>query len=181
MKKIPAVGLIAALMVVMFMISGCATWNPNKAQEERSKAAETIRNFKTKDPSINQFFSKAYGYAVFPTVGKGGAVIGGAYGKGTVYERGRVIGTAKIVQVTVGFQLGGQGFSEIIFFKDKATMDNFKKGELKLSAQASAVAVTAGAATKATWDKGVAVFVMTKGGLMYEATVGGQGFDFDPI
>jgi lipid-binding SYLF domain-containing protein len=126
------------------------------------------------------FFEKAYGYAVFPTVAKAGMGIGGAYGKGKVYEKGTLIGTSSLTQLTIGFQLGGQAYSEIIFFKDKKALDDFKSGNFELGAQASAVAVTAGASADADYDKGVAIFTQAKGGLMYEASVGGQKFSFKP-
>ncbi|MBI5462366.1 MAG: lipid-binding SYLF domain-containing protein [Gammaproteobacteria bacterium] len=161
-----------------------AGWNPlakEKAEDQpaaTNKAAETIAAFKNKDPGIKVFFDKAYGYAVFPTVGKGGMGIGGAYGKGEVYERGTQAGTSSVTQLTIGFQLGGQAYSEIIFFKDKTTLDNFKSGNFEFSAQASAVAITAGASADADYSNGVAIFTLAKGGLMYEASVGGQKFSY---
>jgi lipid-binding SYLF domain-containing protein len=97
-----------------------------------------------------------------------------------VYEKGKPIGDTSLTQITIGFQLGGQAYSEIIFFKDKKTLDDFKNGNFELGAQASAVAVTAGASADANYEKGVAVFTMAKGGLMYEASVGGQKFSYDP-
>ena len=126
------------------------------------------------------FFDQARGYAIFPTVGKGGIGIGGAYGKGKVFEREKLIGRTKLMQATIGFQLGGQAYREIIFFKDKNALDHFTSGNFEFSAQASAIAVTAGAATDADYSDGVAVFTMPKGGLMYEASIGGQKFSFDP-
>jgi lipid-binding SYLF domain-containing protein len=163
-----------------------AGWNPlakEKAADQAAAsnaAAETIAAFKNKDPGIKVFFDKAYGYAVFPTVGKGGMGIGGAYGKGEVYERGVLAGTSSLTQLTIGFQLGGQAYSEIIFFKDKATLDSFKSGNFEFSAQASAVAITAGASADADYSNGVAIFTLAKGGLMYEASIGGQKFSYTP-
>jgi len=118
---------------------------------------------------------------VFPTVGKGGIGIGGARGKGWVYSHGRLIGRSTLTQVTIGFQLGGQAYSEVVFLKDQAAMDSFKKGRLKLDAQASAIALTARAAGDLPYRDGVAIVTMAKGGLMYEASVGGQKFSFDPL
>lgn len=161
-----------------------AGWNPLATEKAEGQpaadrdAAETIAAFKNKDPGIKIFFDKAYGYAVFPTVGKGGIGIGGAYGKGEVYQRGKRIGASSLTQVTIGFQLGGQAYSEIIFFKDKATLEQFKSGNFEFSAQASAVAITAGASADADYNNGVAIFTLAKGGLMYEASVGGQKFSF---
>lgn len=166
--------------LVMLLLNGCGGWDPQQGEKEREQAAQTIAQFKAKDQGIDRFFKSAYGYAVFPTVGKGGLGIGGAYGKGYVYRQGNIIGTAKLAQVTVGFQWGGQAYSEIIFFQDRAAMERFKQNRLELSAQASAVAITAGAAANANYEKGVAVFTLAKGGLMYEASVGGQSFSFTP-
>ena len=141
-------------------------------------ARATIAKFKEKDPTLEKVFAEAYGYAVFPTVGKGGLGIGAARGKGFVYEHGRLIGRTTLTQVTIGFQLGGQAYSEVVFLKDKDAMDSFKRGKLKLDGQASAVAVTARAALDLAYRNGVAIVTMAKGGLMYEASVGGQKFSF---
>jgi lipid-binding SYLF domain-containing protein len=154
-----------------------------------------------KSSAVQPFFNNCYGYAVFPTIGKGGIGIGGAYGKGQVYQGGKVTGTASLVKLSVGFQLGGQAFSEIIFFKDKRAYDEFTSGSFEFDASASAVAITAGAQVKAgteggtagasagpatgaqaetRYRKGMVVFVHAKGGLMYEAAIGGQKFNFTP-
>jgi lipid-binding SYLF domain-containing protein len=143
------------------------------------EALATIKKFKNKDKSINSFFKSSYAYAVFPTVGKGGIGIGGAYGKGVVFRGGKKIGTAKLSQVSIGFQFGGQAYSQIIFFQNKSTFNKFTNGDLKFGAGVSAVAVTAGASAAAAFNRGVAVFTMEKGGLMYEATVAGQSFKYD--
>ena len=165
---------------------------------QADKFQKTIDVFK-KSGAVQPFFKSAYGYAVFPTVGKGGIGIGGAYGKGQVYLRGTVTGTTSLVKATIGFQLGGQAFSQMIFFEDKRAYDEFTSGEFEFDASASAVAITAGAQAKAgtegatagasagpatgaqartNYHKGMAVFVHTKGGLMYEAAIGGQKFSF---
>jgi lipid-binding SYLF domain-containing protein len=114
-------------------------------------------------------------------VGKGGIGVGGAYGKGEVYHRGRMVGYSSITQLTLGFQLGGQAYSEIIFFRDRSDLDDFRAGNFEFGAQASAVAVTAGASANAGYSDGVAVFTLVKGGLMYEATIAGQKFNFTPV
>lgn len=176
--------LLGILLAPSFSQAG---WNPfhtetaSKQDIHNPEVAETIANFKNTDPKLKLFFEKAYGYAVFPTVGKGGIWIGGAYGKGEVYKRGKLIGSSSLTQLTIGLQLGGQAYSEIIFFKDKKTLDQFTNGSFAFDAQASAVAVTAGASTNADYNKGVAVFTRAKGGLMYEASVGGQKFTFQPV
>jgi lipid-binding SYLF domain-containing protein len=143
--------------------------------------ASVIKKFKEKDPGMAKVFADAYGYVVFPTVGKGAIGIGGAHGKGEVYERGTLIGKSTLNQVTVGFQLGGQSYSEVIFFKDKTALDDFRRGNFELSAQASAIALTASVSKELAYNKGVAIVTMGKGGLMYEASVGGQKFSYKPI
>ena len=163
---------------------------------QADKYTDTINLFK-KSPVVQPFFAKAYGYAVFPTVGKGGIGLGGAYGKGQVYRDGKVTGTVSLVKLSAGFQFGGQAFSEIIFFQDKRAYDAFTGGNFEFDATASAVAITAGAQAqigtggntaglslgpatghqRATrYVRGMAVFVHTIGGLMYEAALGGQKF-----
>src|SRR5499427_6860109 len=153
----------------------------------------TINVFKKAGES-KSFFGNAYGYAVFPTIGKGGVGIGGAHGNGRVYEKGAYIGDTSMTQITVGAQLGGQAFSQIIFFEDKRALDEFTTGEFEFSAQATAVAITAAAGAQAGtggtgagknvgtenakvvggYQKGMAIFTVAKGGLMYEASIGGQ-------
>lgn len=183
---ISTLGLVGA-------VSGCAVsetstgWDPSRSARPDGQVAnsvvvaETIANFKNADPGIQRFFDNAQGYAVFPTVGKGGITVGAAYGKGEVYERGRLVGYSSIAQLTVGLQLGGQAYSEIIFFRDRADLDDFRRGNFEFGAQASAVAVTAGASANAGYSNGVAVFTLAKGGLMYEATVAGQKFSFTAV
>jgi lipid-binding SYLF domain-containing protein len=153
-----------------------AGWDPNA----EDKARETIAAFRQADPSLNAFLSKAAGYAVFPTVAKGGWGIGGAYGNGLLFANGRVIGRTSLTQLTIGLQLGGQAYREIIFFEDQAALNDFKQGNFELSAQVSAVAATKGASADVGYSGGVAVFTLAKGGLMYEASVGGQKFGFEP-
>jgi len=140
-----------------------------------------IAKFKQKDPGMEKIFSDAVGYAVFPTVGKGAIGVGGARGKGWVYQGGAIVGKTALTQVTIGFQLGGQAYSEIVFFQTKQALDNFKLGHLKLDAQASAIALTARASADLAYRNGVAIVTMAKGGLMYEASVGGQKFSYTPV
>ena len=170
------------VFVLLLVLSGMLTapvfagWNPH----EEENARQTIRLFQKTDPSLQIFFDEAYGYAVFPDVYKGGILLlGGARGKGYVYEQGNMIGRSSITQINVGPQLGGQAFAEIIFFRGQADLEDFKKGNYELSAQASAIAVTAGVATKSEYSDGVAIFALPKSGLMAEASVGGQKFSFE--
>jgi lipid-binding SYLF domain-containing protein len=161
--------------------------------------ADTIEVFRKAGESA-AFFDSSYGYAVFPTIGKGGVGIGGAYGKGRVYAQGNYVGDTSMAQVTVGFQLGGQAYSMIIFFEDQRAFREFTSGNFEFGAQASAVAITAGASASAgttgtsagasggrndattvgKYVKGMATFTVAKGGLMYEASLGGQKFKYKP-
>ncbi|MCT7941209.1 MULTISPECIES: lipid-binding SYLF domain-containing protein [Shewanella] len=163
-----------------------------------SSYSNAITNFQ-KAPETQAFFNTAYGYALFPTVGKGGMLIGGAYGKGRVYKGGMHTGDSSLTQVSIGFQLGGQAYSEIIFFKNAEAYNDFTSGSFEFSAQASAVAINLGAsaqvgttgnsagagqagsnhAAKAVYMNGMAIFTAAKGGLMYEAALAGQSFTFD--
>ena len=183
---------IFVMIVLIFTISSAS------AAEDYSS---TINVFK-QSPPVQAYFKNAYGYAVFPTVGKGGLGIGGAYGKGQVYHDGKVTGTTKLTKISIGFQAGGQAFSQIIFFQDKRAYDDFTTGQFAFDAQASAVAITAGVQAQAgstgatagasagpktgahaetNYYKGMAIFVHTKGGLMYEAAIAGQKFSFKPL
>ena len=146
-----------------------------------SEARAVIQNFKKKDPHIDRFFSSSVGYAVFPTIAKGGFVVGGAGGDGILFVGGQPVGKSSVGQASVGFQLGGQTYSEIIFFENGSTPAEFKTGNFALAAQASAVALSAGAAASANYEDGVAIFTATKTGLMYEASVGGQKFGYHPF
>lgn len=144
-------------------------------------AQAVIAKFKEKDPGMAEIFDKAAGYAVFPGVTKAGVGVGGARGGGTVYQNGNLIGHSTLTQVSVGLQLGGQVYSEVVFFHNQEALDNFKKGNLKIDAQASAVALKERASVDLPYRNGVAIVTMAKGGLMYEATVGGQKFSFKPL
>jgi lipid-binding SYLF domain-containing protein len=159
--------------------------------------SDTIKVFRDAGQSAT-FFGKSYGYAVFPTIGKGGIGIGAAHGSGRVYEKGTYIGDTTMNQVSVGLQFGGQAYSQIIFLEDKRAFDEFTSGNFEFGAQATAVALTAGASAQAgtggtsagasgsqshantsgSYQKGMAVFTVAKGGLMYEASIGGQKFSY---
>jgi lipid-binding SYLF domain-containing protein len=179
---------ICALALLLAFVSGVA-WADDDA--------ETIQLFKNAGQS-GSFFSKSYGYAVFPTIGKAGLGIGGAHGDGHVYEKGKVIGETSMTQVSIGLQAGGEAYSEIIFFQDKRSLDEFTAGNFEFGAGISAVAITAAAGAEAgtsgssagasggekdattagAYHKGVAVFTIAKGGLMADASVSGQKFKF---
>jgi lipid-binding SYLF domain-containing protein len=148
-----------------------------KSDIERD-AATALAKAKTTDPSLATVFNQAAGYAVFPSVGKGGAGLGGAYGKGVLYEGGRAVGYCDLSQATIGLQLGGQAYTEIIAFETQSAVNTFKDGNFQFDAQATAVALKSGAGTNAKYTNGVAVFTMDEAGLMYEASVGGQKFSY---
>ena len=154
------------------------------------------------DADIGEMVSSAYGYALFPTIGKAGFLIGGAYGKGRVYEQDKYIGNTEMMQATIGFQLGASGFSEVIFFEDKRALDEFTSGNFEFGADAQVTAITAAAQASAKtsgssatasggknnaaiasagYNKGMATFTITKGGLMYEVSIGGQKFNFTKL
>ena len=130
-------------------------------------------------PKLETYKTKAYGYAVFPKVTKAGVGIGGAAGNGVVYENGEIVGTSKLKQASVGIQIGGQQYSEVIFFENQKSFKLFINGKLKFDAQASAVALSEGASIDVAYQGGVAVFTYTLGGLMAEASIGGQHFKYN--
>ena len=168
--------------VAVFLIAGCST--APKSEVGKAKMDDKVQNAKDEaiksDPGLKKFFDEAAGYAVFPTVGKGGIGVGGAFGKGEVYEGGQLAGYCKLTQASIGFQLGGQSYTELIFFETKEALDRFKTGKFAFSAQASAVALKSGASANAEYMDGVAVFTMGESGLMYEASIGGQKFSYQP-
>tara|TARA_Y100001968_G_scaffold300283_1_gene311583 strand:- start:566 stop:1177 length:612 start_codon:yes stop_codon:yes gene_type:complete len=161
-----------------------AAWNPVKNKSSSREGANektqiALENFKAM-PELAAYFKKAKGYAVFPNVGKGGVGIGGARGKGEVFKDGKVIGSTTLTQVSIGFQLGGQAFSQIIFFKGKRDLNRFIQGNFEFGASASAALINSGAAVETAYSNGVAVLTVSKGGLMYEASIGGQKFSYEP-
>jgi lipid-binding SYLF domain-containing protein len=173
--KISVAGLCLAIL-----LAGCAI-APEKPEAKAVLSAEvneTIAVFKEKDPEIQRFFDKSYGYAVLPKVFKGAIWVGGAYGKGEVYEQGKMVGYCSMSQATLGFSFGGEYFREIVFFKEKNDLDVFKTEEYTFSAQVTGVAATIGAAAKADYKKGMAVFITTDKGLMVDASLGGQKFNY---
>ncbi len=162
--------------------------------------SDTVKLFKASDES-SSYFSSSYGYAVFPTIGKGGLGIGAAHGTGHVYERGKLIGEVTMNQLSIGFQAGGKAYSEIIFFQDKESLDRFTSGNFEFSGDVGAIVITASASasvgttgenasasmqkkdaeTQGGYHQGMAVFTIAKGGLMYNATVAGQKFSYEKL
>lgn len=190
------VSLALRLAPMLLLLGGIANAG---SHADAGKYADTVELFKNAGQSAS-FFSHCYGYAVFPTVGEGGLGVGGAFGKGRVYVHGILVGDTTMGQVSVGFQAGGKAYSQMIFFEDKRALDEFESGSFEFSAGASAVAITAGASASAgtsgvsagasagkkdaretgVYEKGMAVFTIAKGGLMYAATIAGQKFSFTP-
>lgn len=186
-NRIPLRAIVLALCTMAFSVA----W--------ADKYSDTIEVFE--GAIVGDFFENSYGYAVFPKIGKAGIGIGGAHGKGRVYVGGDHVGDTKMTQLSVGFQLGGQAFSQIIFFEDERAFQEFSSGNFEFGAQAQAVALTAGASAAATttgtsagasggendaatvggYHKGMAIFTVVKGGLMYEASVGGQKFSYSDV
>jgi lipid-binding SYLF domain-containing protein len=170
-KLVLATGL-AALAVLPLAANADATVK---------EADQAIAAIKKADPGMKKFFSTSAGYAVFPNVAKGGLVIGGAGGAGYLYEGGKPVGKTGLSQVTVGAQIGGEAYVEVVFFETKEALAAFKKGEWAMAAQVSAVMVKSGASADAKYKDGVAVFTLMKGGAMAEASVGGQKFTYEPL
>jgi len=181
--------LLVRLVLVLVAMPAAVAWADDYQ--------DTIQLFKNAGES-GSFFDNSHGYAVFPTIGKGGIVIGAAGGSGRVYVGGKHVGDTTMGQLTIGLQLGGQAYSQIIFFQDKRAFEEFSSGNFEFGAQASVVAITAGASASATtagstagasggkkdattagkYSSGMAVFTIAKGGLMYEASIGGQKFEY---
>lgn len=175
--------VLMSLSLMCLLMSACSTAPKSESdrQELITKADRTLDRFRSNDPTLSATLDRAYGYAVFPNVAKGGAGVGGAYGRGVVYEQARPVGFCDLSQGSIGFQLGGQAYSELILFENRSAFDRFKSGEFALAAQASAVAAGTGQGANARYNNGVIVFTMGERGLMYEATVGGQKFDYEPM
>jgi lipid-binding SYLF domain-containing protein len=181
-----------ATLLILFVLPMSAAWADNYS--------DSIAVFKGAGES-KEYFNRSYGYAVFPSIGKGGIGLGAAHGTGHVYSGGKLVGESKMTQVSIGLQLGGQVFQQIVFFEDKRAFDEFTSGNFEFGAEASAVAITAGASAGATtggssasasggqhdattagaYHKGMAIFTVAKGGLMYQAAVAGQKYSYKPL
>ena len=174
----------------LLLLSGCSTV-PKDGGAGDGKAVlsarvnEAIADFKARDPGIQSFFDRSYGYAVLPKVTKGGFWVGGAWGRGEVYEQGTMIGYCSMSQATLGFTFGGEYFREIIFFRDQSDLQRFTSqamsGKYTFAAQVTGVALTAGAAAKTDYKDGMAVFVIAQKGLMVDASLGGQKLSYVPL
>lgn len=171
---------LAGSLMYLLAQAGCST-APTSAEgrsEIQSESASVLAKGESNDPTLAKVLHDARGYAVFPSIGKGAIGIGGAYGRGVLYENGAAIGYCDMKQASIGLQLGGQKYAEIIAFTTKEALENFKSGNFAFDAQATAVALKSGAGANAKYSSGVAVFTMDEAGLMYEASVGGQKFSY---
>jgi len=182
MKKVS----MARKAIFLMILSGLFLPRILKAQSESQErimddSKKAKASFLKSDPSMENLFKHSAGYVIFPNVGKGAIGVGGASGRGTVYDKGMVVGTAQMTQVTVGAQVGGQAYREVIFFENRDALDRFMQNKFEFSGQASAIAVKSGAAANANYRNGVVVFSQEKGGLMLEASLGGQKFTYKPL
>ncbi|MFC2102220.1 YSC84-related protein [Bacteroidota bacterium] len=169
------------IIVSIFTVGTLLSQESESCQEGIDKADLTKNAFLAKDPGLENFFDEAYGYAIIPTVGKGGFIFGGAGGVGILYLEGEPMGTIKMKQVTVGAQIGGKTYSEVILFNTKAEYIVFTSGRFEVSAQVSAIAATAGVSQTLAYSDGILILTLAKGGFMAEASVGGQKFSFQPF
>jgi lipid-binding SYLF domain-containing protein len=176
MKATTCMALV--LTVVAGLLAGCATAPSSRAEQETllAEAGSALKRMSAEDPGVVALVKRGYGYTVFPTVTKGGLAVGGAHGQGVLYEQGRHTAYCDLTQATVGLQVGGQTFSELLVFENKAALDQFKAGRFNFAANASAVVLKTGVATDIPFVDGVAVVVSPIGGVMAEAAIGGQQF-----
>ena len=171
--------LAAVTLSIAGWVGSSWAWDSAEVKKLEPNVAITIANLKEKDPSAQSLFDKSAGYAVFPSVAKGGLGIGGARGKGLLIVAGETVAVVTLTQLSIGFQAGGQAYSEYIFFEDAVALGNFRRGNYELGAQVSAVAIVVGASADTKFNGGIAILTMAKGGLMYEASVGGQKFKLE--
>lgn len=179
--NVPRVFLSVSSLVLL-SLAGCGT-APSSASDKadlQARSSSMLGRAKESDPTLAQRLREVPGYAVFPKIGKGAAGVGGAYGRGLLYENDQLIGYCDMVQGSVGAQLGGKSYAEIVVFESQRSLDDFKNGQFTLDANASAIAVKSGAAANANSMDGVTVFTMDDSGLMFEAALGGQKFSYEP-
>jgi lipid-binding SYLF domain-containing protein len=174
--------LNSSIVSVLLLSSGTsaltASATPDGLAAEAQKAIEVLQKA---DSGLTNLFTGAAGFAIFPSVGKGGLIFGGEHGKGIVYENGEPIGEATLTEINVGPQIGGQSFYEVIFFDTAEALENFKQGHFEMSAEASAVAAAQGASVDTNYRSGVRVFTLARGGLMLQASIGSQKFKYKPL
>lgn len=168
------------IYIFLFLCLPAISVLAQSAKDQKTIDAANVAkdDFVKSDGLLKNIFKDAYAYVIFPNVGKGGFGVGGAMGSGAVYEGGELVGMAKLIQVNIGFQAGAQSYREVIFFENKEVFEEFKNNKIQLAAQASAVVATEGASAAAKYTNGVMIFAQVRGGLMYEASVGGQKFEY---
>ncbi len=178
MKRVATIGL----MMMTLAIAACETAPKSQQGKDdlEQDVQQTMARLELADPTLREFLDKSAGYAIFPSVGKGGFIVGGSYGRGIVYVDGQAVGFSDLSQATVGAQVGGQEYAQIIAFATIRELNQFKQGELTFSANATAVALKSGVGKSAKYQDGIAIFVEPIAGLMAEASVGGQSFSFQP-
>jgi len=178
--RLPTLCLTATIGVATLFLGACST-APETTPERQALTNDSqaaVGDFKLVDPSLNNVLNNSYGYAIFPSIGKGAVGVGGAYGQGEVYQGGKKIGYADMTQASVGASIGGQSFAELIVFRTPQALQSFQSSQMTFTADVSAVAAKAGAADNARWENDIAVFANVKGGLMADASVGGQKFNY---
>jgi lipid-binding SYLF domain-containing protein len=179
----PKINILLAAAAALSLAACGSTANPGTTEDRnllRSRATAAVDDFKKTDPSLSAVLSSSYAYAVFPRITTAAVVVGGAHGDGEVYMKGKFTGWADVSQGSVGLQLGGQRYAELIIFRTETTYINFTNSTLEFDARASAIAAASGAASTADYSKGVVVFSLPEGGLMFQAAIGGQKFRFTP-
>ncbi len=169
-------------VALLLGLAACSATAPDPGSSEvKEQVAATKELFVQKAPHLREMFEQSYGYAIFPKVGKGGLIVGGGGGKGYVYEQGALVGGVTMSMVSLGAQVGGESFAEVIFFENEPVLREFKSGNFEFGATVNAVAAEASSSRHAKFDEGVAVFTVTRGGLMAEASVAGQKFTYAPV
>ncbi|HTR42107.1 MAG TPA: hypothetical protein VMH87_10880 [Pseudomonadales bacterium] len=174
--------MLMTVLSVLAIATGCATPSGEKSVEMTANVKQAKEEFLRSDNTLEPVLAKASGYVIFPSVATGALGVGAASGEGELFEKGNPhpVGNVALNQMTVGFQAGGQAYSELILFQDQTALDNFKTGSTEFSAQTSAVAAAEGVSANAKYEQGVMVMTLTQGGLMYQAAIGGQKFDYKP-
>ena len=175
---------LAVAAISAMTLAGCATDPPHTEADQQTLQQDvqsSLTRMYARDGGLRDLVENSYGYAIFPSVGKGGLIAGGATGRGEVFEQGRQVGYAELNQVTVGAQIGGQEYAELVVFQTPEALRKFQDKEYSFSANASAVALKAGASKEAHFENGVAIFTLPLGGLMAEASIGGQTFNYQPL
>jgi len=173
---------LAIFALAFFLLPKAMMAQDEKEKEKLISESKTAKaDIQKADPTMSRMFSTSSGYVIFPKIGKGAIIIGGSGGNGVLYENGKVTGTAKMAQVSVGAQVGGESYREVIFFENKEALERFKDNKVEFSGQVSAVAIKSGASANAKYADGVVVFTQDLSGLMAEAAVGGQKFTYKPL